>query len=153
MLRTENIQSLLPHRFPMLLVDRILELEPGQRVVSLKNVTINEPFFVGHFPDQPVMPGVLIVEAMAQTAAVMMLALPDHKKRLAYLGGIDRIRFRRPVVPGDTLIIEATLLKLRGTIGRVLLKAHVDNELAAEGEMTFAMRDREQPAEEESDRD
>lgn len=145
-LDVEDIRALLPHRFPMLLVDRILEIQPGERVVGLKNVTINEPFFVGHFPGQAMMPGVLILEAMAQVAGLMMLALPNHKNKLAVLGGMDDVRFRRPVVPGDTLITEATIVKVRGNIGKVRMVGRVGNEVAAECEMTFALMERRRPA-------
>lgn len=141
-LDVEDIRALLPHRFPMLLVDRILELVPGKRIVALKNVTINEPFFCGHFPGQAVMPGVLLVEAMAQVAGLMMLSVPEHQGKLAYIGSIENARFRRPVVPGDTLRMEATLLKVRGSIGKARMVAYVDNELTADCEMTFALKER-----------
>jgi 3-hydroxyacyl-[acyl-carrier-protein] dehydratase len=142
LLDVEDIRTLLPHRYPLLLVDRILELHPGKRIVGLKNVTINEPFFVGHFPGQAVMPGVLILEAMAQVGGLMMLALPKHQKMLAYIGSIDNARFRKPVVPGDTLITEVKLLKVKGTIGKVSMVARVGGEVAAECEMTFALKER-----------
>lgn len=137
----EEIRALLPHRFPMLLVDRILELEPGKRAVGLKNVTINEPFFTGHFPGQAIMPGVLILEAMAQVAGLMMLVLPEQQGKLAYLAGADNFRVRRPVVPGDTLIIEANLVKSRGTMGKVRLSAQVEGVPTADCEMLFALMD------------
>src|SRR5581483_3475462 len=140
-LDTEDIRALLPHRFPMLLVDRILELEQGKRVVGLKNVTINEPFFTGHFPGEAIMPGVLIIEAMAQVAGLMMLALPDHEGKLAVIAAIDNAKFRRKVVPGDTLIIEATTLRIRGTTGKVRMVARVDGQVHAECEMTFALQE------------
>jgi 3-hydroxyacyl-[acyl-carrier-protein] dehydratase len=140
-LDVEDIQTLLPHRFPMLLVDRIVELRPGEHVVGLKNVTINEPFFTGHFPGQAVMPGVLILEAMAQVGGVMMLALPEHQGKLAYIAKIGEFRFRRPVVPGDTLLVEAKILSVRGTIGKVGLQARVGDEIVTEGELTFALKD------------
>ena len=141
-LNVEDILALLPHRYPMMLVDRVLEMEPGKRVVGLKNVSYNEPFFAGHFPGQPVMPGVLILEAMAQVAGLMMLTVPNHEGKLTYLGGIDKGRFTRPVVPGDTLITEAELLWLRGDYGRVRLTGRVAGEKVAEAEMTFAIKDR-----------
>ncbi len=146
MLKSEQILAILPHRFPMLLVDRILEMDPGKRVVGLKNVSINEPFFVGHWPGQPVMPGVLIIECMAQVAAIMMLSVPDHESQLAYIAGIDKVRFRKPVVPGDALIIEVIMLKKRGAMGVVGLKAHVDGDLIVEGEIMFALKDRDTSA-------
>jgi 3-hydroxyacyl-[acyl-carrier-protein] dehydratase len=140
-LDVEEIQALLPHRFPMLLVDRILELEPGVRVTGLKNVTINEPFFTGHFPGMAVMPGVLIVEAMAQVAGLMLLVQPQWRGKLFLLAGIDKARFRRPVVPGDTLVTEAKLLWKRETIGKVSMVARVEGVVVAEGEMMFAIKE------------
>ncbi len=140
LLDIEEIRALLPHRYPMLLVDRVLELTPGQRVVGLKNVTINEPFFQGHFPAQAIMPGVLIVEAMAQVAGLMILALPEQQGQLAYLAALDNVKFRKPVVPGDTLIIEANLIKIRGTIGKVKMVSRVAGSIVAECIMTFAMK-------------
>jgi 3-hydroxyacyl-[acyl-carrier-protein] dehydratase len=140
-LDVEEIQALLPHRFPMLLVDRILELEPGVRVTGLKNVTINEPFFTGHFPGLAVMPGVLIAEAMAQAAGLMLLVQPQWRGKLFLMAGIDKARFRRPVVPGDTLITEAKLLWRRGTIGKVEMVARVEGVVVAECEMMFAIKE------------
>src|SRR5579871_761124 len=125
-LDVEAIRALLPHRYPMLLVDRILELTPGEHVVGLKNVTINEPCFQGHFPGQAVMPGVLIVEAMAQVAGVMILFLPAYQRKLAFLAGIEKTRFHKPVVPGDTLITEATMLWVRGGYGKARMAARVE---------------------------
>jgi 3-hydroxyacyl-[acyl-carrier-protein] dehydratase len=150
MLTAEQILHILPHRFPMLLVDRILEMEPGVRAVGVKNVTINEPFFAGHWPGQPVMPGVLIVECMAQVAAISMLAHPDHHNQNAFFAGIDKVRFRKPVVPGDTLIVETMMKKIRGSIGLVVAKVQVEGETVAEGEIMFAMLDREKPKGEEN---
>ena len=138
-LDVEDIRALLPHRYPMLLVDRVLDLKPGVSVVGLKNVTINEPFFAGHFPGQAVMPGVLILETMAQVAGLILLSVPEHKGKLAYIGSIKSAKFRKPVVPGDTLIIEAILGKVRGTIGEVRMTATVDGELVAKSEMMFAL--------------
>ncbi|MCS7208755.1 MAG: 3-hydroxyacyl-ACP dehydratase FabZ [Fimbriimonadales bacterium] len=138
-LDAEQIRQLIPHRYPFLLVDRILALEPGKRVVGLKNVTINEGFFQGHFPAKAIMPGVLILEAMAQVGAVMVLLQPEMRQRAALLGGIDNARFRRPVVPGDALIIEVEMLWMRREIGRVKAVARVDGELVAEAEITFAL--------------
>lgn len=135
------IMKILPHRYPFLLVDKIVELEPGEKAVGLKNVSGNEPFFPGHFPGQPVMPGVLIIEALAQTGAVALLCTADSLGKIAYFAGIDKCRFRRPVVPGDQLRLEATLHKRRGHIGKGRGQAFVGSELVAEGEFTFALID------------
>ena len=139
-----QIQAVLPHRYPFLLVDRIIEYEPGKRVVGVKNVTLNEPFFAGHFPGAPVMPGVLIVEAMAQTAGVLMLAnLPDRKNKLVFFTGIDRARFRRPVVPGDQLRLELTVLKYRPhSYIKLRGEALVDGQLVAEAHISSSLVDR-----------
>jgi 3-hydroxyacyl-[acyl-carrier-protein] dehydratase len=138
-----QIQAILPHRYPFLLVDRIVAYEPGKRVVGVKNVTLNEPFFAGHFPGAPVMPGVLIVEAMAQTAGVMMLAsLPDRETKLVFFTGIDGAKFRRPVVPGDQLRLELTVLKLRPRYIKLRGEAYVDGQLVAEAEISSALVDR-----------
>jgi len=138
-----QIQAILPHRYPFLLVDRIIEFEPRQRVVGIKNVTLNEPFFAGHFPGAPVMPGVLIVEAMAQTAGVLILAnLPDRENKLVFFTGIDGAKFRRPVVPGDQLRIEMTVLRLRAAYTRLRGEAYVDGQLVAEALISSALVDR-----------
>jgi 3-hydroxyacyl-[acyl-carrier-protein] dehydratase len=138
-----QIHSILPHRYPFLLVDRIVEYELGKRVVGIKNVTLNEPFFAGHFPGAPVMPGVLIVEAMAQTAGVMMLAsLPDRETKLVFFTGIDGAKFRRPVVPGDQLRLELTVLKLRPRYIKLRGEAYVDGQLVAEAEISSALVER-----------
>jgi beta-hydroxyacyl-ACP dehydratase FabZ len=132
----------LPHRYPFLLVDRILELEPEKRIVGLKNVTINEPFFQGHFPGAPVMPGVLIIEAMAQVAGVMIYRnLPDREKKLIYFTGIESAKFRRPVVPGDQLRIEMELLNRRSNFGKMQGRANVEGKLVAEAIVLFAIAD------------
>lgn len=141
MLDARAIMQVLPHRYPFLLVDRILEIEPGKRIVGLKNVTANEPHFTGHFPERPIMPGVLIVEAMAQVGAVLMLQEAAHQNKLAVLAGIDGMRFRRMVVPGDQLRIEITVLKFRGGIGKVAASATVDGQLVTEGELLFSIVD------------
>ena len=135
----------LPHRYPFLLIDRVLELEPGKRVVTLKNVTVNEPHFTGHFPDYPVMPGVLIVEAMAQSGGILALSSTPEAERagkLVFFAAIDHCRFRKPVVPGDQLRIEVTLEWNRGGIGKVKARATVDGQLACEATLTSAMVDR-----------
>jgi beta-hydroxyacyl-ACP dehydratase FabZ len=138
-----QIQAILPHRYPFLLVDRIVEYEPHTRVVGIKNVTLNEPFFQGHFPGAPVMPGVLIVEAMAQTAGVLMLAtLPDRESKLVFFTGIDNAKFRRPVVPGDQLRMELTVLKLRQRYIRLRGEAFVDGQIVAEAEIASSLVDR-----------
>jgi beta-hydroxyacyl-ACP dehydratase FabZ len=137
-----EIMQFLPHRFPFLLVDRIVELEGDKRIVGLKNVTINEPFFPGHFPGAPVMPGVLIIEAMAQVAGVMIYRdLPDKAKRLIYFTGIESAKFRRPVLPGDQLRIEMELLARRSNFGKMQGRATVDGKLAAEAVVLFAIAD------------
>ena len=138
-LDARDILKVLPHRYPFLLVDRILEIDPGKRVVGLKNISINEPQFTGHFPERPIMPGVLIVEAMAQVGAVLMLQQPAHQDKLAVLAGIDGMRFRRMVTPGDQLRIEVEVLKLRGAIGKVAAKATVEGEVVTEGELLFSI--------------
>ena len=140
MMDIRQIQQVLPHRYPFLLVDRILELEPGKRAVGVKNVTVNEAFFMGHFPGNPIMPGVLIVEAMAQVGGILLLATTGNQGKLAYFAGIDKVRFRRPVVPGDQLVTEVTILKQKGDIGRVAVVGRVDGEVVAEGEYLFALR-------------
>ncbi|AHY46669.1 fabZ: beta-hydroxyacyl-(acyl-carrier-protein) dehydratase FabZ [Rubrobacter radiotolerans] len=138
-----EIRKLIPHRYPFLLVDRVVELEPGKRAVGIKNVTQNEPFFPGHFPEHPVMPGVLIVEAMAQVGAIGVMVVEEFRKKLALFAGIDGVRFRRQVLPGDTLVMEVEIQKLRGRIGRGKGRASVDGELACEGDLMFAFADRE----------
>lgn len=147
MLDIEEIRGVLPHRYPFLLVDRILELEPGHRAVGLKNVTINEEFFEGHFPGHAVMPGVLIVEAMAQVAGVLLLSMTGNEGKLAYFGGMDNVRFRRPVFPGDTVVTEVELLKVKGNIGRVRAVAKVDGQIVTEGELVFALVGRNRKSE------
>lgn len=142
MLGLEEIKALLPHRYPFLFVDRILELEPGRRAVGIKNVTADEFFFPGHFPDYPIMPGVLIIEAMAQVAAVAVLSLETYRGKMPFFAGISEARFKRPVLPGDTLRLDAEILKLRSTVGKAKCKALVNEELAAEAELIFAAGER-----------
>jgi len=137
------IRSVLPHRYPMLLVDRVLELEPGKRVVAIKNVTANEPFFQGHFPGHPVMPGVLIIEAMAQAGGLMMLYdRPDREEKLVLFTSIDECRFRRPVVPGDQVRLEIEVLRRRANYCRLRGTATVDGQTVAEAVIASAMVDR-----------
>ena len=135
----QGIKEILPHRYPFLLIDRILELEPMKRGLGLKNITFNEIQFLGHFPNQPIMPGVLILEAMAQVGGIALLYPEENRGKLALFGGVDGVKFRKQVVPGDQLIMESTILKVRGNMGKIGSVAHVDNELVAEGEFMFAM--------------
>ena len=137
-----KIMELLPHRYPMLLVDRILEVG-SDRCTGIKNVTINEPFFQGHYPGRPIMPGVLILEAMAQTGAVILLADPEHRRKVPVMGAIEDVKFKRQVVPGDQLRIDVELLWIRNNAGKIKAVAKVDGELAAKMEMTFKLLTRE----------
>ncbi|MBW4561360.1 MAG: 3-hydroxyacyl-ACP dehydratase FabZ [Mojavia pulchra JT2-VF2] len=137
---TEEIQQLLPHRYPFLLVDRIIDYVPGKRAVGVKNVTVNEPHFQGHFPERPLMPGVLIVEAMAQVGGVVMTQLPEFEGGLFVFVGIDKVRFRRQVVPGDQLIMTVELLWVKQRrFGKMQGRAEVDGQIAAEGELMFSL--------------
>ena len=145
MLSIIDIMKILPHRYPMLLVDRILEFEEGKKIVGLKNVSANEQFFQGHFPGAPVMPGVLIVEAMAQCCAVLFLqGIEDRERKLFLFGGIDKARFRRPVVPGDQLHLECEVLQTRSNTVRMRGVATVDGAVVAEAEMLSVMTERPQ---------
>jgi len=136
-LEAADIMRILPHRYPFLLIDRVVELEPGQRAVAIKQVTANEPHFTGHFPGRPIMPGVLMVEALAQTAGVAVLALQEHRGKLGLFAGIDDCRFKRMVLPGDTLRLEVIVEKLRGMFGRVRATATVDGETAVEATLSI----------------
>ncbi len=138
MLTSQQIQEILPHRYPFLLVDRVLELEEGKRAVGLKNVTLNEEFFNGHFPHYPVMPGVLIVEALAQVSAIIMLTKEGNEGRLGLLAGIDHCRFKKQVKPGDQLRLEVTITRVKGAIGKGTGIATVDGEIVCETDLVFA---------------
>ncbi|MFB0972483.1 MAG: 3-hydroxyacyl-ACP dehydratase FabZ [Tissierellia bacterium] len=140
MLNSNEIQQIIPHRYPMLLVDKIVELEVGKRAVGLKGVTANEPFFQGHFPDYHVMPGVLIIEALAQVGAVALLSEEKFKGKIALFAGIKNAKFRRQVIPGDTLRLECELTRIKGPIGIGIATAYVEDEVAATAELTFAIK-------------
>ncbi|WJI25583.1 3-hydroxyacyl-ACP dehydratase FabZ [Thermosynechococcus sp. B1] len=141
-LTVTDLQQLLPHRYPFLLVDRIIDYVPEKYAVGLKNVTINEPFFQGHFPGRPIMPGVLIVEALAQVGGVVLMQMNWAKDKLSVFTGIDKVRFRRPVVPGDQLILRAELLVVKQQrIGKMQGRAEVNGQLVCEGEMMFSLVD------------
>jgi beta-hydroxyacyl-ACP dehydratase FabZ len=136
------IMQIIPHRYPFLLVDRVLELEEGRRIVALKNVTFNEPFFQGHFPGNPIMPGVLVVEAMAQAGAVLLLhSRPESRGKVVYFAGIDKAKFRRPVVPGDSVRLQVEVLKLRSRTCLMRGEAYVGEQLVAEAEIFSSMGD------------
>ncbi|HOJ78404.1 MAG TPA: 3-hydroxyacyl-ACP dehydratase FabZ [Bacillota bacterium] len=139
MLDINQIKALLPHRYPFLLVDRVLELVPNQKIVALKNVSVNEDFFNGHYPVKPVMPGVLIIESMAQAAGLVMLNEENCKGKIPYFTGIDNARFRKAVVPGDQLILEIEVVRFKGNVGKVKAVAKVDNQIAAEADLMFIM--------------
>ncbi|MCD8075433.1 MAG: 3-hydroxyacyl-ACP dehydratase FabZ [Lachnospiraceae bacterium] len=140
MLDSKQIMEILPHRSPFLLVDRIDELEPGVRAVGRKCVSYNEPFFAGHFPQEPVMPGVLILEALAQVGAVAILSLDEYKGRLVLFGGINKARFRQKVVPGDVLRLELEVIKVKGPVGIGKATAYVDDKVCTEAELTFVIQ-------------
>lgn len=147
----QEIMGFLPHRYPFLLIDRIVEFEPAKRVVAIKNVTVNEPFFQGHFPGAPIMPGVLVIEAMAQAGAVIMLSeLPDRQNKLAVFTGIDSAKFRRSVTPGDQLRIEVDVLSFRPRAGKMQGKAFIDGKLACEATLTCMIVPRAQESKTEA---
>lgn len=139
MLNITEIMKIIPHRYPFLLVDKIEELIPGEKAIGYKNVTMNENFFQGHFPEEPVMPGVLMIEALAQVGAIAILSLEEYKGKTAYFGGINKARFRRKVVPGDILRLEVEIIKRKGPIGVGKAVALVNGEKAVEAELTFAI--------------
>ncbi len=138
-LNSNQIQEIIPHRYPFLLVDRIVELEKGLRAVGEKSVSANEMHFIGHFPDQHVMPGVLIIEALAQTGAVAILSLDENKGKLAYFAGIKNARFKRKIIPGDKLRLETQITRIKGPVGIGEGRAYVDGELACEAQLMFAV--------------
>ena len=139
LMTTKEIMDIIPHRQPFLLIDTIEELEPGVRAVAKKCVSYNEPYFAGHFPGEPVMPGVLIVEALAQAGAVALLSQPEFKGKTAYFGAIQSAKFKKKVVPGDVLILETEIVRRKGPVGVGSAKAYVDGKLAVQAELTFAI--------------
>ncbi|EPR10101.1 3-hydroxyacyl-ACP dehydratase FabZ [Ruminiclostridium papyrosolvens] len=139
MLTNKEVRELLPHRYPFLLVDKVIELEPGKKVVAIKNVSINEPFFQGHFPEYPIMPGVLIVEALAQAAGIAVAVLEENKGKLGVFAGIEAMKFKNQVMPGDVLTLEAEIIMSKLGVTKAKVKASVDGKVAAEGEIKFAM--------------
>ncbi|BBB91566.1 MAG TPA: 3-hydroxyacyl-ACP dehydratase FabZ [Methylomusa anaerophila] len=138
-LTAAEIQDILPHRYPFLLVDRIVELEPMKRAVGIKCVTVNEQFFQGHFPGRPVMPGVLLLEAMAQVGGIAMLYPEEYRGKIALFAGMDRVKFRKQVTPGDQITLVAEIIKLRGLIGKVWAESFVEGQIVAEAEFLFAL--------------
>jgi len=140
MFNIKQISEIIPHRYPFLLVDKVTEIEEGKRVVGYKNVTINEPFFEGHFPDYPVMPGVLILEALAQVGAIAVLNVEENKGKIGFLAGIDKCRFKRQVVPGDQLKLEIEIIRMKGPIGKGKGIATVNGEVACQAEIMFAIK-------------
>src|SRR5699024_4859639 len=140
MLEAQDIKDIIPHRYPFLLVDKVIEKEEAKRIVGVKNVTINEPFFQGHFPGHPVMPGVLILEALAQVGAIAVLDMEENKGKIGFLAGVDKCRFKRQVQPGDQLQLEVEILRMKGPVGKGKAIATVDGETACEAEITFAIK-------------
>ncbi len=139
MLENKDIQKIIPHRYPFLLVDRIIEIEEGKRALGIKNVTANEPFFQGHFPGNPIMPGVLMVEALAQVGAVCVLSQEEYKGKLAVFAGVDKLRFKKQVTPGDQLRMEVELISMKKGIGKAKAVATVEEQIAVRGEIMFAI--------------
>ena len=135
-----EIKQILPHRAPMLLVDRITEIEPFKSATGIKNITMNEPQFLGHFPDHPIMPGVLILEAMAQVGGVAMLYPEEHRGKIALFGGMEHVKFKRPVVPGDQLVTKAEIVRVRGDFGLLHCDGYVDDQLVASADFKFALK-------------
>lgn len=142
MLNNEEIQKIIPHRYPFLLVDKIIEMEEGKRAVGIKNVTANEPYFQGHFPGMPIVPGVLIAESLAQVGACVILSQPENKGKVGVLTGMNNFKFRQQVVPGDTMRLEVELTAFKRNMGKAAASATVDGKLAASGEISFAIVDR-----------
>lgn len=140
MLSAHDIKDIIPHRYPFLLVDKVIEKEEGKRVVGLKNVSINEPFFQGHFPEHPVMPGVLILESLAQVGAIAVLDMEENKGKIGFLAGVDKCRFKREVTPGDQLQLEVEIIRMKGQIGKGKGTATVNGEVACTAEITFAIK-------------
>ena len=137
----KEIKETIPHRYPFLLVDKVIEMEEGKRVTGIKNVTVNEPFFQGHFPEHPVMPGVLIIEALAQAGAIAVLGKESNKGKIGFLAGVDKCRFKKQVIPGDQLQLEVEIIREKGPIGKGKGIATVDGEVACEAEITFAIQE------------
>jgi UDP-3-O-[3-hydroxymyristoyl] N-acetylglucosamine deacetylase/3-hydroxyacyl-[acyl-carrier-protein] dehydratase len=137
-----NVMKILPHRYPFLMVDRVLKIEGGQKIVALKNITINEPFFQGHYPGHPIMPGVLQLEAMAQVAGILMLHATGNSNKLAYFMSANNVKWRRPVLPGDQLVIEVEMGKMRSKIAKAQGVCKVNGEIASEAEVLFSLVDR-----------
>ena len=140
MLDINGIMEIIPQRAPFLMIDKVEEYVPGESAVAYKNVCINEPHFAGHFPENPIMPGILIVEALAQTGAIAILSLPEYKGKIALFGGVDKLRFKRQVIPGDVLKLEVNIIKRKGPIGIGSAIATVNGEIAVKGELTFAIK-------------